>query len=574
MNAINATKKVFEKNRFKSYGVTLSALAPLLFAFFLLSPAVTNASVVYSENFDSLGNGVLTTLDTTWTGSSNIDVTSSNSLSPTKSIYNNGDTGTVSRKINIPLGTTQIQASAWIYITETPLVFSAIYSFIEITTNGGSSGSPCEIRIQDTDNQFGLYSSAESPSFTGIGVYATSSRWYNVILQYDQTLGCKAIVNGISSDYLLPETITYALSATSTIEIDVDNNADIDNLHYDNIEISTTLDSSYSSTASPTNTRIVNTQPRNDGYVYALGEIDYASTTWYINSNDGCSSLLCQTRFQYNLSYIDSAGDLGPNVWQYDTELNNFDAFRSGLFPISEYLTEQGTYTVQITIYNDVLGPINRDLAIYSTNFIIATRTIPSAATLLAQKNENMLDQAFGSISCTFSFPFIGLDDIKCLGQYLLAIFVPSSDVLTTEIKKSLSNLIYAPPWGYIMVLNDSLLNPATTATSSTQLSFTPQAGMPGYGTSLTLDVADGVSLFESTLSGTSTSFVGSYFEQFSFYWELLWYLAFALWLLWNLLGLAAPSEYSMKQEERTTRLNNKHTLRVGQSKGTLDLRK
>jgi len=94
---------------------------------------------------------------------------------------------------------------------------------------------------------------------------------------------------------------------------------------------------------------------------------------------------------------------------------------------------------------------------------------------------------------------------------------------------------------------------------------------MPGYGASLTLDVADGVSLFETTLSGTSTSFVGSYFDQFSYYWNAIWYLAFALWLIWNLLGINGPDRplYDRGQE----RLAKKHTLNKMKGK-TIDLRK
>jgi len=324
--------------------------------------------------------------------------------------------------------------------------------------------------------------------------------------------------------------------------------------------------------SSGTDTRIIDTWPKNDGTIYSSGQLSYASTSWYVNSDDVCT-VLCSTKFEYTYQHINSDGTLDELRTFTSPSLTTFDSITYGAVPLS-YISELGTYTVGIRIYNDrPLGFLDFDITpSFTTSFIIATRTAPDLS--LIDRNESIIQQAFAGITCEFSFPFLSVADATCLAQYLLAIFVPSKEVLMPELTKTMNAFMYAAPWGYVTWLNTSLLNPAVTSTSSTQLTFAPQNGMPGYGASLTLNVADGVSLFESTLSGTSTSFAGTYFEQFSFYWNLIWYLAFGFWLLWNLLGLVGPDVSNpTPYENRQSGLAKTKTLNL-QPRGTLDLRK
>jgi len=341
---------------------------------------------------------------------------------------------------------------------------------------------------------------------------------------------------------------------------------------WDNIVITTSSVSTSTGSGSATESRIISTWPYNDGTIYSVGQLTYASTSFYVNSDDVCS-VLCSTKFEYIYQYINSDGSLANSYTYTSPALQTFDTITYGVVPLNN-VTDQGTYTVGIRIYNDrPLGFLDFDITpSFTTSFIVGTRTVPDLS--LIDRNESIIEQAFAGITFEFSFPFLSVADATCLAQYLLAIFVPSKEVLMPELTKTMNAFMYAAPWGYVTWLNTSLLNPATTATSSTQLTFAPQNGMPGYGASLTLDVADGVSLFETTLSGTSTSFAGTYFEQFSYYWNLIWYLAFGFWLLWNLLGLVGPDItnrplYDRQQEA----LANRSTLNKMKSK-TIDLRK
>jgi len=251
--------------------------------------------------------------------------------------------------------------------------------------------------------------------------------------------------------------------------------------------------------------------------------------------------------------------------------LTNFDTIAYGV-DAPTIVTQKGSYVVQIRLYNDY-PLIDFDIsAIFATNFYVATRTLVNLDQI--DRNLGIIDASIGQISCTFDFPF-GLDDMKCLGQYILAFFFPPYNTLSASINSLLDTFLFMSPWGYATQLYTSLqISDRTFATTTPpSISYTFPAALPASGLHIELRPLDGMDMFNSFLASSSPSYAGTYGEQLLFYWNTMWSMVFFFWLLTNLLGV-----FNFTKTERLTR-DERQSMTVDMSSkgkfrgGTINMR-
>jgi len=95
------------------------------------------------------------------------------------------------------------------------------------------------------------------------------------------------------------------------------------------------------------------------------------------------------------------------------------------------------------------------------------------------------------------------------------------------------------------------------------------------HGKTLDLNLTDGFSgtIDQINANGVTTSH-GNQFETFLYYWNLLWYIMFAIWIAREVMGSFSNVDLS---DRNTLDLSNSKVSggrRVDNQKGTLDLRK
>jgi len=109
------------------------------------------------------------------------------------------------------------------------------------------------------------------------------------------------------------------------------------------------------------------------------------------------------------------------------------------------------------------------------------------------------------------------------------------------KIQSGTTVMLSAPPFGYIYRFTTILRNPATSSISNISLPISEESKLTGM--SLNLSMTSPVTLMQNNYMSATTTISGtsrSYYDHMMFYWDLMWRLAFALWILYTITGVGA----------------------------------
>lgn len=221
----------------------------------------------------------------------------------------------------------------------------------------------------------------------------------------------------------------------------------------------------------------------------------------------------------------------------YSTETHEFILQNDGLQSVGGLLSEvtaDGTYTVDISIYGEDTGFWNyfdRNRVYYDSELFTIFR-----ATSTTQ------EQAINVASTTVN----GEND---------------PDFLETKFNDFKHTLLYAWPLGYAMFTYDILRGATSTATSSIVITHTVPMGMPGEGSTITLNAGTGLQDAVSNINALTISTIdGQPVDVFLSYWEMLWKIIFAFWLikeLWGTFGVSFGQERTTYHRENRRQEQN-----------------
>jgi len=370
------------------------------------------------------------------------------------------------------------------YQTNYPSLMEMTY--FEFSTAIQDWASPAH---DDQDDYFFIRTSATSTE-TGIHLYATTTATTNFTAVYPYMAGVTAKVSSGGAytvsglNWPMPFIILR------------------DTPYYGN-------DSSTTLTECTTCTRITSHDPE-------VGETVATSTNtinigYYISEDDYCSSLLCQSYIK-----IGVLEPLSSTKMVYVGEV-----MRQGNNTFSHTFTDMGyatgTVTTEIEIFNDytILPTNTKLLEVYKWYKVTANteaETQAYASTTRSNDWETQISIDEGSLD-------VGSTD--------------NPNIISRVFVDTVNDFLRLPPWGYIYVFNDTMQNPTATDIATTTLTHTFPAGMPAEGLSITLDVASGVSSTIAMIRQQTVSTIdGDPFDKFLEYWETIWYIIFALWVI------------------------------------------
>jgi len=115
------------------------------------------------------------------------------------------------------------------------------------------------------------------------------------------------------------------------------------------------------------------------------------------------------------------------------------------------------------------------------------------------------------------------------------------ADCIRNVVTSATTKALTAPPFGYITRMTYILRNPATTTLTTFSLPISNESKLPM--TTFSVNLASPDALMQSTYLSSTTDILGttrSYYEHMMYYWDLMWRLAFALWILYTITGVGA----------------------------------
>jgi len=397
-----------------------------------------------------------------------------------------------------------------------------IYSATSTATTSPST-MVCRFRLHsDSDNNYNsivVQTDLDGDSVT-IPVASTTS-FYAEIDTVNDT--CRAFTSGTTTTNVSYSTLLNKDDPLTMIGLELNGG----NTSGDRAWINQFVIVNYSAPTTPsceTCTRIISTEPGGNTAYSSSTEL-LSVTEYYVNSQDQ-ANILGETLIEYTLTRLSD-----QSVETYTTPVTSFDTHYY-VGNLLQLVTEEGSYGVTIRIYNDYPLGFDFDIApYYYTSFYVGERTVfaSTSAGQEIQERLGIIESTYGQINCEIDFP-VNQDDFLCIAQYILATFIPTSDIFASEIKSLLKTIIYLPPWGYGTMVYTTLLNPATTTVPTLSLSFLE--GTPGENITMTLNVTEGITMFNNTLNASSTSYAGTYGEQLLYYWNWLWYILFGIWII------------------------------------------
>jgi len=184
----------------------------------------------------------------------------------------------------------------------------------------------------------------------------------------------------------------------------------------------------------------------------------------------------------------------------------------------SSYISATGTYTMSIHVVDE---GFYWDNDIRNTYFSFA----------LGTENTATETQAYYETSRANDFE---------TENYIEGI-IEEPGKLALLIDDVFADFIHLPPFGYVVIFIETMQNGTTTAFDNLEMGFATSS--PLHGTTINLDLAGG---FETAIQNIRDDGVnsehGDSFDTFMYYWELMFYMGFAVWLIKELLGLSVLS--------------------------------
>jgi len=445
---------------------------------------------------------------------------------------------------------------------------STIYTYT-MYIHDGSTSDFADLRFQTSSGQFVFIvsfsdadiavceSTTSCGSGNGVSLGSDNGNWRKL----------QIIQNGDSIVARLDDTGSWQQFTTTTdiaaTKIRWDESSDrmwIDDL---SVYSGDSNDSSTQTSVCDTCTRVISTDPSMGEYVATTTTGYMVNATYFVangvqtgsSENDFCSGLsflrVCTTKIQINVKRADSA-----EVWVYAEEVPD-----NGQQYIQHFFSEinsAGTYWLEIRIYNQFIGDHylpSEEVLYYVSKFYIGTPTTQAA-----------LDSFWGTTDITARNELIEEGSIDP-GD------LTSPGLIPRLFTKTYDDFVHLPPWGYAVVFNDTLQNGTSTALGTLTMSF-PTSSV-AHGKTLDLNLTDGFSgaIDQINANGVTTSH-GNQFETFLYYWNLLWYIMFAIWIAREVMGSFSNVDLS---DRNTLDLSNSKVSggrRVDNQKGTLDLRK
>jgi len=132
------------------------------------------------------------------------------------------------------------------------------------------------------------------------------------------------------------------------------------------------------------------------------------------------------------------------------------------------------------------------------------------------------------------------------------------------NLDEALNTFLYMPPIGYGTIIYNAFAT--TTATTSISMTYTIAEGFPGEGLTLTLNASDAIANAISQIDSEVVATIdGSPFDEFMYYWQLLWYGALVIWIFKQVFGMFQIDITNETVQERPTNYQKRGTVK-GQS--------
>jgi len=200
----------------------------------------------------------------------------------------------------------------------------------------------------------------------------------------------------------------------------------------------------------------------------------------------------------------------------------------------------------------------------YYSSFNFGTTTISGDADTTAQDStKSIVDKALEHIDCEINI--LTLDwgpNFSCIKDYIIAVFFPSKDTMVIEIQKTIDVIRFTPPIGYVSVLYNHLVQ-SSASTSIASISFTyPDTLTPGGEQTITLPLSDIALVYDEVMGQPSPTYDGTYQEQLMYWWNLLWGLIFAFWLMAEFWGIRYWAESETRREVGRVKGNQRNEQR------------
>lgn len=283
-----------------------------------------------------------------------------------------------------------------------------------------------------------------------------------------------------------------------------------------------------------TQTRVVSFNPQGGQIISTSTEREIRAQI-YVNT-DEWNDTYC---FSWGLKQILGTGAYSFASTTIARECTDIAPSYTTFIATSTFLRE-GTYEFYGSIVKNTYGPIG-NLFIGGTTQVTATtsRFVVGTATNL---DPSIFEGIQARIDALLSSTTANLSNI-CniiggnfnMGDCLVGLILPPNQILY----ENYVILRQMPPWGYAFRLYDIFSEEATS--SIPVISATVPPGVIGAGATISLDANHALDFILNAtssgfLSGNATS-TESFYDITSFYWELLVYIALALYILRRLLG-------------------------------------
>jgi len=280
-------------------------------------------------------------------------------------------------------------------------------------------------------------------------------------------------------------------------------------------------------------TRIITTDPT-ENQIIATSSSYFASVDYYVSPSD---YILNNTYITYQIQSLLNDYQIETTAENYGETVNNTGTSTAS-FNLN--LAIAGTYTVKVNIYtlsdppwylfwqDQTRTPLIQE---YIYNFHSGSETTQADIDLaIAQQQARMEERP---------------DTLALQAK--------------AQLDQALNTFLYMPPIGYGTIIYNAFAT--TTATTSIAMTYTIAEGFPGEGLTLTLNASDAIANAISQIDSEVVATIdGSPFDEFMYYWNLLWYGALVLWIFKQVFGmfqLDITEEHSWSKPEEYQKSGN-----------------
>jgi len=302
-----------------------------------------------------------------------------------------------------------------------------------------------------------------------------------------------------------------------------------------------------------------------DGYLqnatyFVADGVNTSFGTTRVDKNDFCNGIsilrICTTKIQLNVKRADSSY---VNVYAEEVP----DSGEQYIQHFKSNINAPGTYQYEVRIYNAYIGSrwapeLNEEILFETGKFYVGSPT-----------PQEDLDEYWGRTPLEERNEIIDENSIDP-GT------ISSPGLIPRMFSNVYDQFMHLPPWGYAVVFNETLQSGTSTELGTLTMSFATSS--VAHGKTLELPITDGFSNAITLINANGvTGPYGNQFATFLHYWELLWYIIFAMWIGKEVLGIWGGTnlEDSHTLDLQNSRDGGKYRDRHSEdSRNTLDLRR